>query len=58
MYLDCYKLYTLCVFVCSVFVGLFELFDVNCDGHIDLSEMIRGVAMCCRRHTDEKIKCE
>ena len=39
-----------------MFVGLFELFDVNCDGHIDLSEMIRGVALCCRRNTDDKIK--
>ena len=42
----------------DLFTGLFELFDVNCDGHIDLTEMVKGVALCCRRHIDDRIKCE
>ena len=34
------------------------MFDNNCDGHIDLEEMVRGVAMCCRRTEKERHECK
>ena len=34
------------------------MFDNNGDGHIDLDEMLRGVATCCRRTDEEIHKCK
>lgn len=38
--------------------GLFSAFDVNCDSHIDLSEMVNAVALCCRKPEEERHRCE
>ena len=38
--------------------GLFEAFDENCDGQLDLAEMVRAVGWCCRSSSREKHNCE
>ena len=34
--------------------GLFKAFDENCDGQLDLAEMVRAVGWCCRSKTDRQ----
>ena len=46
----------MCFYCCTT--GLFQVFDVNCDSHIDLSEMVNIVSLCCRRPEEEKHKGE
>lgn len=36
---------------------LFRVVDVNQDGHIDLTEMIELIAVCCKRQEVEGQKC-
>ena len=37
---------------------LFQVVDINQDGHIDLTEMIELIAVCCKRPEIEGQKCE
>ena len=39
-----------------MFVDLFEFLDINNDSHIDLSEMVRGVSLFCRRPIEDRIR--
>ena len=41
-----------------VCVALFGVFDDNCDGQLDLAEMVRAVGWCCRSRFREKHNCE
>ena len=34
--------------------GLFKVFDENCDGQLDLAEMVRAVGWCCRSKSDRQ----
>ena len=34
------------------------MLDINLDGHIDLSELVRGVAMMCRHPVKDRVKCK
>ena len=49
--LNCHvSVYMACIYLyVDVCVGLFALFDENCDGQLDLSEMVRAVGWCCRK---------
>ena len=51
-------IYQFMVFLRLYPLGLFSAFDVNCDSHIDLSEMVNAVALCCRKPEEERHKCE
>ena len=35
---------------------MFIFLDVNKDGHIDLSEIVRGVALFCRKTLEDRLK--
>ena len=48
--------YCLCVSIVSP--GLFEAFDENCDGQLDLAEMVRAVGWICRSSPRQKHDCE
>ena len=39
----------------SLCSGIFSYLDINKDGHIDLSEMVRGVAIFCRKPLNETL---
>ena len=39
-------------------LGLFEAFDENCDGQLDLAEMVRAVGWSCRGSPREKHNCK
>ena len=41
-----------------VCLGLFEAFDENCDGQLDLAEMVRAVGWSCRSSPREKHNCK
>ena len=47
----------MCVHV-YVRVGLFDAFDENSDGQLDLAEMVRAVGWCCRSIDHRRHKCE
>lgn len=38
------------------FLDLFKFLDINNDSHIDLSEMVRGVSLFCRRSLEDRIR--
>ena len=40
------------------YTGIFRFLDINIDGHIDLSEIVRGMAMLCRASTEDRIRCK
>ena len=42
--------------LCYVLSALFKYLDMNVDDHIDLSEMVRGVALFCRKPFAERIQ--
>ena len=39
-----------------IFLDLFKFLDINNDSHIDLSEMVRGVSLFCRRSLEDRIR--
>ena len=48
----------MCVSLSLPLLELFGMFDLNCDGHIDLSEMVQLVAVCCRKPEEDRHKRE
>ena len=47
-----------CMICACVCVGLFDVFDENYDGQLDLAEMVRAVGWCCRSQPRKRHKCE